>query len=97
MRGALLAAWLGLLAVGGASAALFWSSVNRVLGASAGGRDWIGLGFGLLGVLLTLVVARWVLARYAEMGEVSRGRDDGGSAGDGSERSGEHVRHTTAP
>lgn len=92
MRWSFLVAWLVLLVCGGASAMLFWSSFNRIVGGFGSGTDWFRGGIGIAGVLLTLLLARWILARSGALGEV---RDEvgrgGGVAGEEAERSGEHV------
>jgi len=91
MRWSLFAAWLVLVVVGGASAMLFWSSFNRIVGGFGTGMDWIRGSVGIAGVLVTLVLARWVLLRSGALGEVSgeaeRPRE---VAGEGVGRSGEH-------
>ena len=91
MQWRILIAWLALLVVGGASAMLFWSSFNRVVGGFGAGRDWLGLVGGLAGVLASLVVARWYLLRAgALVGGVEK-RAVGDVAGEGTERRGQHV------
>jgi len=91
MQWRILSAWFVLLVVGGASATLFWSSFNRVVGGFGTGRDWLGLVGGLAGVLASLVMARWYLQRTgAVVGEVEK-RAVGDVAGEGTERRGQHV------
>ncbi|MCS7257142.1 MAG: hypothetical protein RMJ05_05835 [Thermomicrobium sp.] len=92
MRWSFLTAWLLLLALGGASAMLFWSSFNRIVGGFGTGGDWARGSLGIIGVLLVLGLARWFLARTGVLGEVrDEVRRDRGVAGEGTERSGEHV------
>lgn len=70
MRWSFFAAWLALLVFGGASATVFWSSFNRVVGGFGTGGDWMGLALGLVGVLVTLLLARWVLMQVNRDEEV---------------------------
>ncbi len=90
MQWRILIAWLALLVVGGASATLFWSSFNRVVGGFGTGRDWLGLVGGLLGVLVSAVVARWYLQRSGALVDEVEKRTVGGVAGKGTERRGQH-------
>ncbi|GBD21581.1 hypothetical protein HRbin28_02030 [bacterium HR28] len=98
MRWSFFAAWLALLVVGGASAMVFWSSFNRVVGGFGTGRDWVGLVLGIGGVFVTLLLARWVLMQVSGREEVKRERpeSDEEEAGDRLGRSEEHVESGTA-
>ncbi len=58
--------WLVLLVIGGGSAMLFWSSFNRLVGGSGTGRDVVWLVLGIVGVLVSLVLARHRL-RHLEL------------------------------
>jgi hypothetical protein len=91
MQWRILSAWFALLVVGGASAMLFWSSFNRVVGGFGTGRDWLGLVGGLFGVLVSLVVARWYLQRTGALVGGMEKRAVGDTAGEGTGRRGQHV------
>ena len=91
MQWRILSAWFVLLVVGGASAMLFWSSFNRVVGGFGTGRDWLGLVGGLFGVLVSLVVARWYLQRTGALVGGMEKRAVADTAGEGTGRRGQHV------
>ncbi|MFN3336801.1 MAG: hypothetical protein ACK42I_04785 [Thermomicrobium sp.] len=98
MRWSFFAAWLALLVIGGASAMVFWSSFNRVVGGFGTGRDWVGMVLGIGGVFVTLLLARWVLVQVSRGEEVKGERleRDEEEAGDRQGRSEEHVESGTA-
>lgn len=98
MRWSFFVAWLALLVFGGASAMVFWSSFNRVVGGFGTGRDWVGLVLGIGGVFLTLLLARWVLMRVSGREEVKweRQESDEGKVGERQGRSVDHVERGTA-
>ncbi|MCX7624092.1 MAG: hypothetical protein RMK01_05830 [Thermomicrobium sp.] len=75
MRWSLFFAWLALIGLGGASAMLFWSSFNRILGGGGSAGDWLRGVVGILGVAVSLALARWVLVRSGVLGEVREGEE----------------------
>ncbi len=96
MRWRLLLSWLLLLVLGGASAMLFWASFNRIVGGFGSRSDWVRGAVGIAGVVVVLVLARWVLARTGALGEVGGEETEStGAVGEGTERSGEHVGSAT--